>query len=311
MSQDKKTDASSRPDRIVWALLILLGVVWGSSFLATKVAIQDISPLYVSAMRITLAALIVLAVSFVLGYGLPDTKSENGRRIWLHAFGFGLFTNALPFALLSWAQLHVTSAFAGVTMALVPLVVLPLAHFLVPGERMGPRRVIGFLIGFAGALVLIGPQNLAFSGGGDLSVIAGLACFAATACYAIGSVITRLSPPGPQIAFTAAGLTIASVIAVVIAFVAEGPPQMPDADSLAAVVYLGLLPTGLASFILVFVIRRAGPTFLSLVNYQVPVWAVIFGVLILGESLPSSFFGALALILIGLGISQLRLLRRG
>ena len=105
----------------------------------------------------------------------------------------GVFSNALPFALLSWGQRHVTSGFAGITMAVVPLLVLPLAHLFVPGERMTARKVAGFVVGFAGVVLLIG------TGGPSPAAraLARLACVAASSCYAVGAIVTRLAPPRP------------------------------------------------------------------------------------------------------------------
>lgn len=295
---------ATKPSLVSWALLSVLGLIWGGSFLGVSVALTGFSPLWVAALRISLAAVLLLALA-QMGPGLPTRRTPTGRRIWLHAFGFAIFTNALPFALLSWAQLRVTSGFAGITMAVVPLFVLPLAHVILPSEKMTPRKVAGFLMGFAGVVILIGPAAL--GGLGDVAEnTARVACVCASACYAIGTMITRTAPQGPLVSYSAAGLLIASVIIIAAALFVDGPPDIPDVPALVAVLYLGLFPTALATVLLVRIINAAGPTFLSLVNYQVPVWAVFFGLLFLGEALPGSFVGALALILVGLAVSQAR-----
>ena len=189
-------------------------------------------------------------------------------------------------------------------MAGVPLLVLPLAHVFVPGEQLTRRKTLGFLIGFLGVGVLIGPGVLSGIGAGG--GWAELACLAAAACYAIGGIITRRAPAGPLIAFSAAGLSIAALIILPTALLIDGFPATPPRAALLGVLYLAILPTAAATLILVHVIKTAGPSFLSLVNYQVPVWATIFGTLILGEALPPQLLGALALILAGLVIAQTR-----
>ncbi len=296
---------SAKPDLSLWLLLIFLGLIWGGSFPASVIALTGFSPLWVAALRITLAAVILLAFTFLSGRRLPETRTALGRRVWLHALGMAIFTNALPFSLLSWGQLHVSAGFAGITMAVVPLVVLPLAHFLIPGDFMTKAKLAGFASGFIGVVVLIGPGAF-LNSGADQESLARLTCLGAAGCYAIGSIITRLSPPFSQVGFGAAALTLASLIIVPVAFVAGGAPQMPDLPALAAVIYLGLIPTALATVILVHIIEQAGPSFMSLVNYQVPVWAAVMGVAFLSEALPGRFIGALALILAGLAISQRR-----
>jgi drug/metabolite transporter (DMT)-like permease len=253
-----------------------------------------------------LAAVVLTAITFIWGDGLPGFDTPLQRRIWLHCFGMGMFTNAIPFSLLAWGQQIVSSGFAGITMAVVPLLVLPLSHFLIPGERLTPARLVGFLIGFAGVVLLIGGDQL-FSdmAVGDGAVLgAQMACVAASCCYACGSIITRLCPPVSTMSFAAAGLICASLVLLPLALYVEGPPDAISARAAGGVLYLALLPTGAATIMLTVLIRRAGPPFLSLVNYQVPVWAVLIGVVILAEALPGHFITALAIILGGVAISQ-------
>jgi drug/metabolite transporter (DMT)-like permease len=277
-------------------------MIWGASFLGVEKALESFGPISIAAIRILVAAVLLTAASFAMGIGLP-----KDRRTWLFAFGMGLFSNAIPFTLLSWGQQHVTSGYAGITMAVVPLLVLPLSHFLIPGMRLTPIKTLGFGIGFIGVVVLIGPTKILQSGGGDIENIARIACITASCCYAIGAILTRLAPKGEAMAFSSAALIMGSLIALPIALMAETLPSQPTLPALLGMLYLGVFPTALATIVLVYLVKSAGPPFLSLVNYQVPVWALIIGVVVLGEGLPNSFIWALGLILVGLDISQLRL----
>lgn len=137
-----------------WAMVTVLGFTWGGTFLVTELALQGITPFWLAAGRIGFAALLMLAIWRALG-GRLFAQAPN-RGTWGAMIAIGAFSSAIPFMLLAWGQQHVTSGFAGVTMASVALTVLPLAHFFVPGERLTLRRTIGFLIGFAGVCVLIG-----------------------------------------------------------------------------------------------------------------------------------------------------------
>ena len=294
---------------INWMLLLFLGLIWGSSFLGVKLSLDSFGPITVAAIRVTIAAIILTSISFYMGHGLPSTNTETGRKIWRHGFGMAIFTNAVPFTLLSWAQIHVSTGYAGITMAVVPLLVLPLSHFFVPGERLSPQKTFGFAVGFAGVVILIGPAQILESGGGDIENIARIACVIASFCYATGSIITRLAPHGPQMAFSSAALLLAAAMLVPVALIVEGFPDAPTQSALLGVLYLGLFPTALATVILVYVIKAAGPPFLSLVNYQVPVWAVVIGMVVLNETLPGQFVWALGFILIGLGVSQAKIWR--
>lgn len=291
----------TRPSLFAWFLLCFLGLVWGGSFVGIEVALTGFGPLTIAGLRIGLGAIVILGAAFVVGVGLPSWRSAVGRKTWLHAFGLGMLANTLPFALLSWGQQQVTSGFAGITMACVPLLVLPLAHFLVPGDRLTPRNAIGFALGFGGVVILIGPASIL---GGDSAALARLACIAAAGCYACSSIVTRRAPPGPLLSFSAAALSWAAAISLPLALALEGLPAAPSVGPLLGIAYLGLLPTALATLLLVHVIKVAGPSFLSLVNYQVPIWATLLGAVFLAEQVPPQMIVALALILVGMIVAQ-------
>ena len=293
------------PLLINWLRIAFIALIWGGAFMVVRVALRDFAPLSLAAGRITIGALSLYMLMHWRGVALP---SLTDARLWRFVILVGLLSSAIPFALLSWGQQHVPSAFAGMTMAALPIFVLPLAHFLVPGERVYIRKIIGFSVGFLGAILLIGTSGLGLAEG-SLEATARFACVAAAFCYACGSIATRQCPPVNELALSTASLIVAALILVPIALVVDGWPPMPSTTGLFAILYLGLIPTALAFIIKVAVIRSAGPSFMTLTNYQVPVWAVLFGSLFLGETLPAILFVALALILLGVAIIQEGVLR--
>ncbi|UWP97740.1 DMT family transporter [Aliiroseovarius crassostreae] len=300
----------THPTRLDWFILAILGLFFGASFMGVSVALQGFGPLSIAAYRIALGALLLVVFAKASGRRMPALSAPNGVAVWAAAIAMGAFSNAIPFFLLGWAQAYVASGFAGVSMAAMPLITLILAHFLVPGERITLRRLIGILIGLAGVLVLIGPSAFE-STGLALENTARLVCLAAGACYAIGSIVARLCPDVDRRAFAATALVAATVMIVPVALWQEGiPRELPSALPVLSVILLGIFPTALAQILLVILVRRAGPTFLSLVNYQVPLWALFLGAVLLGEALPSSLIWAMLLILIGVAISQLGALTR-
>lgn len=292
-----------------WLRIGALGIIWGASFMFVSVALTGVGPFFLAAVRIVLGAGFLLCLLRLKGRKLPPFGGVEGRKIWQFASVMALFSNVFPFILLSWAQQSVASGFAGVCMAAVPLLILPLAHFLVPGERMHLRRLVGFVLGTTGVVVLIGPDAFT-STGKDMESLARLACLGAAGGYAIGSIATRLSPEVDRLALSALVLTLAAVIILPLALIVEGLPSDLNINSLFALLYLGILPTGVAQILLVQVNREAGPSFFSLVNYMVPVWSVILGALVLSEALPPSLLAAMTLILVGVGMSQWGALRR-
>ena len=286
-----------------WGSILSLGLIWGGTFMVVSVALRGYGPLTVAAARTTLGALALLSLSVAMRRPLPRFTP----RLLKYLAVIGVLNTALPFALLSWGQQYVPSAFAGISMAALPLFVLPLAH-LFSDEPMSLRRLIGVLCGFVGAVVLIGPGVLRIGEG--LEPLGQLACLAAAFSYAIASIMTRRAPEIDSIVFAALTLSVGTLALLPPTLLIEGLPR-PRADlATYAIVGLGLLPTALAALLRVIVIRSAGSVFMTLVNYQVPLWSVLFGALILDETLPWRFFAALALILTGLAISQWASVRR-
>ncbi len=290
-----------------WIMIVVLGLTWGGTFLAIELALVGITPFWLAAARISFGA--VLTVAVWLGRGARLFVVAPTPTQWASLGILSLLSSAVPFMLLSWGQQYVTSGFAGVSMASVALIVLPLAHFLVPGERMTWRRLAGFVIGFAGVVLLIGAQVFENTGAA-LELPGRLACLGAAACYAVSSVQLRRLPAVDPLGLTAVLLGIGALCVVPVAWAVEGPPPSPDAYTLMVMAFLGLVPTAAANLLRVTVARTAGPVFLSLVNYQVPVWSVLLGALILGEALPPSLIWAMLLILAGVGLSQYGALRR-
>ncbi|SLN58444.1 putative DMT superfamily transporter inner membrane protein [Falsiruegeria litorea R37] len=300
---------SNSPDisRRDWIMVVALGVIWGSTFLVIEIALRGITPFWLASARIVFASALVGLFWLAKGARLFSAPVSPGT--WVLLIVTGALSTAVPFLLISWGQQFVTSGFTGVSMASVALMVLPLAHFLVPGEQLSWRKALGFVVGFAGVVVLIGGQ--AFESSGNEAEIWGrLACLSAAACYAVSSVMLRKLPPADPVGLTAVTLLIglAPVLAVALTF--EGLPPAVDAPTFWALAILGLIPTAGAFLLRIMVVLSAGPTFMSLTNYQVPIWSVIMGWLVLSEPLPPSLIWALLLILGGVGLSQYGALTR-
>ena len=287
-----------------WIMVAVLGFVWGSTFLLTELAIDDLTPLWLATSRICLGSVLLIAVWGARGFKLFGAEKAWGRLTFV-----AIFSSVVPFFLIAWGQQYVTSGFAGVSMAAIALMILPLAHFFLPDEKMNLRKVMGFVVGFIGVAFLMGgdvfeSSGSALEGWGRLSVLG------ATACYSVCSIVLRKMPAADPIGLAAVLLVIGAVVILPIAFIVEGPPPSIPTDTLWVIAVLGLIPTAAANLLRVMVIREAGSTFMSLVNYQVPVWSVVMGALILGEPLPSTLLVALLLILSGVAVSQYGALKR-
>jgi drug/metabolite transporter (DMT)-like permease len=285
------------PTRNNWISIFLLGLIWGGTFMVVSIALEGYGPVTVAAARTGLGAIALTGLMVAMRAPLPS------RAALINLIPIGILNTALPFVLLSWGQQYVPSAFAGVSMAMLPLFGLPLAHVF-SDERLQGNKALGVFIGFLGALVLVGPGLLDLGQGAE--PLGQLACVAATLSYAISSVWTRRCPPVDPITLAAFTLIVGAVILTPAMIVIEGIPSWQGPRTGFAILFLGFFPTALAALLRVLVIRSAGSVFMTLVNYQVPLWSVVFGWLILGEDLPWRFFGALGLILFGLAVSQSR-----
>ncbi|MEP3345357.1 MAG: DMT family transporter [Litoreibacter sp.] len=298
------TPSPENPGLLNWLLVIVLGIIWGGAFMSVRLSLDGFGPWTVAAWRTGIGGATLGVIGAFLGQGLQTIPSA---RAWFFAIIIGVGAVALPFGMLSWGQQFIPSAFAGVAMGAVPLLVLPLVYIFSKEEGIGPRRVIGMLLGFVGLFILVGP-GAAASTGHENEWLGRLACLAAAGCYASGSVVTRRAPKMPPIAFATASLVVAAAVLIPIAAVTEGWPNSFPAQPTTALIYAALFPTALAAVIRVRVITTAGSLFMSLTSYQVPIWSVILGVSFMGETLPSQLFLALAIILTGIAISQSRAL---
>lgn len=291
------------PSRSNWLSILALGLIWGGTFMVVAIALEGYGPLTVASARTTLGAIALVGIMVAMRRPMPVFTPTLIKYLLM----IGVLNTSLPFAMLSWGQQYVPSAFAGISMAAVPLFVLPLAH-LFSDESMTLRNALGVTLGFIGAVVLIGPSVLRIGTGWE--PLGQVACVAAALSYAVSSVMTRKCPPIDPITLATILMVIGAITLLPFMFVFEGVPQIAAGRSTRAIIFLGFVPTALAALLRVVTIRSAGAVFMTLVNYQVPVWSMIFGVLILSETLPLRFFAALALILAGLAISQWRSLKK-
>lgn len=289
-----------RPSIVIvnWFLLLCLILLWGTSFLFTALAVETIDPLSIVFYRVLIGALVLTLYLFACGKRLP--RSIQSWRIFLL---FGFVGYLFPFFLISWGQQTIDSGLAGMIMAIMPLITMLLAHYFIPGEDLNAFKIIGFTLGITGVIILLGP----IFRGTMLETLSGIAVFVAACSYAVNSILVRRFPRfDPVVA--GAGLLIASSLALLIPWWLLGRPinETASATPLIALIWLGIGPTGIATIILFVVIDRAGPTFLSTINYLIPVVAFFSGVMFLDEPLSWISLLALAIILAGISLTRFR-----
>jgi drug/metabolite transporter (DMT)-like permease len=279
--------------------LVCLGAIWGSAFLCIELALESFSPLAIAALRTVLAAGLLLGVAFAAGLSLP-----RARRDWALLAVLGLFNATLPFLLISWGQRSIDAGTAAILMGTGPFVALLLNHAFTADDRLTWPKLAGVALGFAGMAGLVGLEGVA---SGDTDVLLGqLAVVAAACCYAFSGFLTRhLSHLDPRVSAGSVLLT-AAVCLLPAALVLDPPWRIaPTPGALAALVFLGLMSSGLAYLLRFQLIRDTGATFMSQVSYLVPVFGVFWAWLFLGQVPGEAAWLALALVLIGIDLSRL------
>ena len=230
-----------------------------------------------------------------------------GARLWVFLLIMAIFGNCLPFWLISWGQQAIDSGLAGILMAIMPPTTLVLAHFFVAGERLNALRIAGFSLAFAGIVVLTGPEALLEISGTGTALLAELAVLGGAVCFAAATIIARLGPPSDSLP-RSVGVTLLGALIIVPLAASTGGGLEIEASREAAIALglLGLLSSGLATVVFFRLIAAAGPSFFSLANYLIPIWALALGVIVLNEEPSWRGLIALVLVLSGIALSELR-----
>ena len=292
---------SGTSTRFDWILFVLLSFFWGSSYLFIKIGVEaGLEPFTLVASRLLFGLLLLGAVVAIAREQLPREP-----RMYGHLAVMGLFSVALPFALITWAEQSVDSSLAAVLTGAVPLFVIPISALLLPTEKITVNALLGIAIGLVGVAVVVGfnPATLA---GTDL--IPQVALIGAAASYALGGVYARrnvqgLRPMIPAMFQVAFALVITAIPAILI----ERPwEDAIGADAIFAVIWLGLLGSGAAYLIFFRLLRSWGATRTSLVAYLLPIWGIVLGAIVLTEPIDMRLIAGTALVIAGIGLVNMR-----
>ncbi|PSW10268.1 EamA family transporter [Photobacterium rosenbergii] len=282
----------------VWAMLIMLSILWGGSFFFVGVAVNDLPPLTIVTLRVGIAAFTLWGIAMMIGLRPPKSL-----KVWTSFLGMGLLNNVIPFALIVWGQTQIASGLASILNAATPIFTVVVAGILLPDERPTPLKLIGVVLGFVGVAVMIGVPAL----GNESNLLAQLAIVGAAISYAFAGVYgRRFKKLGVNPVITAAGqVTASTLILLPIALFVDGTI---DADNTSmntwiAIVGLAVASTAIAYVLYFRILELAGATNVLLVTLLVPVSAVLLGSLFLNESL--EMIHILGMVLIAFGLSAI------
>ena len=276
-------------DRRSWSMLLVLGAIWGASYMFIKIGLRDLTPEMIAFVRIALAALILVPLAHSRG-ALRGLRPLAGWFLLI-----GSVQVAVPFVLIGLGEEEISSGLAGILVATTPMFTALLAIWVDHEERSHGLRLVGVATGFAGVALLLGVDL----GGSGAELLGGLMVVLAGLGYAIGALLAKHKLEGVQPIAMSAGVMASSTLVLLPAAVAGAPSEVPGLGPIAAVVTLGVVGTGFAFIILYSLIASVGPARTWLVTYIAPLFAVAYGATLLDEEITAATIGGMALILAG------------
>ena len=285
-----------------WLAFILLGVIWSSSFMWIKIALQEVSPVTLVAFRVIFGLLFGLGVIIIKKTSLPQNFKS-----WSPLLILGITNIAIPFLLISWGERAVDSSVAAILDSTVPLFTILIAHFLLSDDKMTMPKVTGLLIGFAGVVVLLSKDINQSTG-----TILGQGAIVLAALFYAGSgvYVRRATENVPAVLRSMGPLLSASFIMWITVFITEKPFRMPDLGlTWISLLFLGVIGSGFAFILAFYLIHEIGPTRTSMVTYIFPLGGVILGVVFLNEVITWQLIAGAILIISSLIVANLQPVR--
>ena len=282
-----------KKNTLVFVLLFLLGLIWGSSFLFIKYTIFSLKPLTAVFLRMVVAALCLFIYLKIKNVILPLEKKDI-----INYFAIAVFGNVLPFFLVSWAEISISTNVTGIIMGLMPITTVFLVFFFVKEEKINIYTFLGIFLGFCGLFFLldiIANKNISF--------LPQIAVIISTISFALGTIYTRKIPNFNPLYILTGSTYFACLILIPLVFFFDGPLNVSATNqSIFFVIVLGILNTAIGGLIFFKLIKLSGAAFTSTVNFITPFVAVMWGYIFLNESLSANQILGFIFILIGIYI---------
>ena len=280
------------PRSLDYLLLGILSLLWASAFFNIKIATYSFGPITIAFFRVFLGAIPVVLLCIV-----KKIKIEAFSKDWLWFASIGFINLVIPFFLIAYGVQKVQSNLAAILMATTPLSATILAHFFTENEKFNLYKTLGILIGFSGIVFLFSDKILI----SDENIFYALSILLGSTCYVIGGILTLKISKKRNENVTASILIWGSIIVFPISMFLEQPWNLsPSLDSMIALLYLGVFPTGIAWLLRFHILKNNGLVFQSQVAYLIPIFGVILGFLFLNELITSKVIVSLLLVILGI-----------
>ena len=285
----------------IFLLLILLSAIWGSSFFAIKISVESLDPVSVASGR-----LIIAAVVLYIYFRIKKLRFNPDLKTIFIIFGIGLLGNFVPFFLISWSEQFIQSNTTGLLMSVGPIFALILSHFMTQDQKFSYNKLFAILIGLTGVLFILGFGSLiGLLSNNYFLIVPKLTVILAVLGYVISSIFAYNLKKINIITLTTFVTISAAIISIpFMLFVEFHNPSTISSKSLTALIYLGLFPTAIAFLMRFHIISKAGPIYLSYVSYLIPIFAIFWGFVFLGEDIAINSLIGLFFILIGIYLGQ-------
>tara|TARA_B100000941_G_scaffold137207_1_gene97237 strand:+ start:1642 stop:2538 length:897 start_codon:yes stop_codon:yes gene_type:complete len=283
-----------------WFYLSLLVVFWGSTFALTKYALYDFSPLWIVSLRLSVGFIIIYSILKLRGENLP-TGLVNWA--WLALVGLTAF---FPFFLICWGTQYLDTNISGILFGIGPIFTVLAAHFLVPNEKLNMLKFFGVIIGFAGLYILLFEKTNTSITSNDFEMLSQISILLAAIGYSIQNIAVNVMPNITLMQKTSGSFLFASSFAFITAMLFEGPPIIEIFNiSFISVLLMGIFSTAMASMVMFNLTKVAGPTFVSLTHYILPVYVVVLGGFLLKEDIRLSQIIGMFVILAGIVLTRI------
>jgi len=289
-----------KPELLSWLCLVTLAIVWGLNFIFIKISVEDVGPTVNVFLRLLLGSAILSIYLKSSKRSLPLKK----KNIIFYLI-VGLLGMALPFFLISSAEVHIDSGIAGLLMSPMPLLTLGLSALFLKDEIINKTKILSFVVAFCGLIVLFGPENILSLGGENrIQFYSQIIVFIAACSYGTNAIISKLAPKIDVVAM-ATGACVGGLIFITPLAVFYDPifAATFTNESIVAIIIQGVFGTAIANILFFKIIELRGPVFLSLINFMIPPIAFFSGVLFLNETIKINALLALLMILLALFIN--------